>query len=657
MYGPYAAPQQQAQPQQPQVTPNQVVYTTSTDSNNRIVYHPFKAVAASYQTPNGIISGIQWVPAESTLVLPTGARPADADFAAAWSRTPITKEEQKALKEWQRDEEKRRKKEEKEAKRQREKGIRAGVDHGDAELRKARERDAQAAAKERRKSFNQGQGMQPFPTAGANPYQPANPGYPTTPYTAGYAVPPSAGLYEPRERKTSANVTDLNQQFGEMGLGMAGQPMPRPAQYQTDAERTRKMSGNFGQPGAYPPNTYGASPYPAYPAGAPGYPATANPYSNPSPSMRPGESPQPPYSTTTYVNASYPAGTVPGHPATPYAGAVYPPGHVMEGKPIPAGATPPIPPSAAASYMTAGPPPAGYPQMQVPVADSGDQGQLPAPEGFSRPVNTHQLFTPFEKMKVQDMNELVINAPRMPVALQSHDVLPSDWGRLMQDLCLAWTGKLPAPGRSNRKSTLTADLIDLWNQSFFFARGVEIILYKGRERRSGPHAGIEDIQLPIYDAQDDSSSSSSSSSSSDSDSDDDEPRYPSQMYNMYGQPQPGQDWLEQKRRRRELRAEKKRRRKEKKAKKKAKARETRYALYLACVPQGYTGMASATGMGAGAMGLGAMRTGVPGQAVMHGMTPMSGSGMHTSPAAGYGAVAGGMPMTGQASYGQPGYPM
>lgn len=30
----------------------------------------------SYQTPQGIVSGIQWVPAEATQVLPTGATPA-----------------------------------------------------------------------------------------------------------------------------------------------------------------------------------------------------------------------------------------------------------------------------------------------------------------------------------------------------------------------------------------------------------------------------------------------------------------------------------------------------------------------------------------------------------------------------------------------------
>jgi hypothetical protein len=32
----------------------------------------------SYQTPQGVVHGIQWVPAEATQILPAGARPATA---------------------------------------------------------------------------------------------------------------------------------------------------------------------------------------------------------------------------------------------------------------------------------------------------------------------------------------------------------------------------------------------------------------------------------------------------------------------------------------------------------------------------------------------------------------------------------------------------
>ncbi|KAJ7276143.1 hypothetical protein B0H12DRAFT_1083793 [Mycena haematopus] len=669
-FGPNYA--QQTQPYGGQIVPGQVTYTTSTDADGRVVYHPFKAVAASYQTPTGIVSGIQWVPAEATKVLPPGAQPANAEFAASWSRTPISKEEQKALKDWQRDEEKRRKKEEKEAKRQREKEQRNGQGYSDAdnELRKARERDAQTMG--RRKSFNQGavpnslafpgsSGGYPAVT-GATGYPPNNAGYPTTPYTAGYnGVPPSG--YDQRERKYSTGVSDLDRQFGDMGLDRNGEyglgererkvsGLSRPRTYQAEAERARKMSNNFGERSAYQttgsyPST-GYSNTAAYPTqtGAP-YPSA---YSNTSPNMRPGESPQVPYPP--------PRGSMP-RPTTPYGGpggalpygsgqAVYPPGHIMEGKPIP-GATPTIPGAVPGAY-------APFPQqMGMVEPTTNDQGQLAAPEGFSRPINAAQAFTPFEKMKVQDMDSIVDNPPRMPAVLQPHDVFPSDWNRMMQDLCLAWTGRLPAPGRPQKKTNLAAELIDMWNISFFFPRGVEVVLYKGRERRTGPSAGLVDIQL--YDEDEESTSSSSSSEDSESDSG----KYPPAAYNMYGQQQfgPGQGSMaqvnEQRHRRREVRAEKKRRRKEKKARRKERAREKRFALYLTCVPVGGPaapgsvsgGMPAMGGMGMGGAGMGG--AGMSGTNAM-GYPAMGIPGMNvmgSMGAPGYGAVAGGMPMSNQ----------
>jgi hypothetical protein len=33
---------------------------------------------ASYKTSSGVVSGIQWVPAEATQILPSGAQPANA---------------------------------------------------------------------------------------------------------------------------------------------------------------------------------------------------------------------------------------------------------------------------------------------------------------------------------------------------------------------------------------------------------------------------------------------------------------------------------------------------------------------------------------------------------------------------------------------------
>lgn len=76
--------------------------------------------SGSYQTPSGVVTGIQWVPAEATHLLPTGAQPANAvgvvivqlkiyadrtdlvlkDFAASWNRGHLTREDEKALKHW-----------------------------------------------------------------------------------------------------------------------------------------------------------------------------------------------------------------------------------------------------------------------------------------------------------------------------------------------------------------------------------------------------------------------------------------------------------------------------------------------------------------------------------------------------------------------------
>jgi hypothetical protein len=122
-----------------------------------------------------------------------------------------------------------------------------------------------------------------------------------------------------------------------------------------------------------------------------------------------------------------------------------------------------------------------------------------------------------------------------------------------------------------KRSTLIADLINLWNDSFFRARRVEVVLYKGRERRSGPHAGTVDshLPMPVFDSDSDLSDSESSSSESDDGG------------GYYGR---GMDLAESKRRRREMKEDKKRRKKEKKLRKKVKERERQYALYLTYVP-------------------------------------------------------------------------
>ena len=142
---------------------------------------------------------------------------------------------------------------------------------------------------------------------------------------------------------------------------------------------------------------------------------------------------------------------------------------------------------------------------------------------------------------------------------------------------MAWAGTMPVPqystdGRPPKRSTLTADMIDLWNASFFRMRGVEVILYKGRERRSGRYAGTVDMNLPGFDKFD----VSSPSESDDDDLEDD--RYRDRdRYGAYGRTEADS------RRAREKKAER-RRKLEKKIKRKQKEMEKTYAVYLQCVP-------------------------------------------------------------------------
>lgn len=159
---------------------------------------------------------------------------------------------------------------------------------------------------------------------------------------------------------------------------------------------------------------------------------------------------------------------------------------------------------------------------------------------------------------------------------------------------MAWAGKLPVPqysadGRPPKRTYLTADLIDLWNASFFVKRNVEAVLYKGRERRSGPTAGAVDTHLPGfedipgYDDEDDDFSDDSE----DDDDYDDRHRGGYNAYSgVYGGGTGNQmaEFREARRARRERRrAEKKRRRQERRHRRRLRDAERKYSLYLTCI--------------------------------------------------------------------------
>jgi len=208
-------------------------------------------------------------------------------------------------------------------------------------------------------------------------------------------------------------------------------------------------------------------------------------------------------------------------------------------------------------------------------------------------------------------------------------------------------GQLPVPamgkdGQPPRRSTLAADLVELWNTSFFHPRGVELILYKGNERRTGAQAGQITHRLPRYD--EDSSHSSDSGFSDHND-----------RGGPYGRSSYEQE--EARRRNQEEKQERRKHRKEKRARKKAKT----YSLYISCLSKGapgtYVGGPSAMSMpggyGAAAGAPGGYSSppyGVPegiSTARSHGSAPSTHIGYTSSP---YGASTG-IPVSRSQGYG------
>jgi hypothetical protein len=429
----------------------------------------------------------------------------------------------------------------------------------------------------------------------APPRRPIDDGSPTDPYPpGGYAGSGGSGGYA--------------------GSGYPGRGPPSP------------YHGGGGLPGGYPSGYAGSEgstglgrPTSMY-AGGPGRPTSA--YAGDGRSYPPGHvlegqpmsrSPilgMPPASDPPYA---YPT----SRPPSRNAGGGYP-----IARPVSRNGGYPVAPGGGSAYNAA-PGSVGYPTSRPPSRLAGSNmpapstggfaadtaGALSAPEGFSRPPNLAQPYTAFETLKVQDMDDFVDSMPRMPLVLMPHDVYHEDWIRFMQvrinalpsfrhrtdetskDLHLAWTGQLPMPDtRPRRRSSLAIDLIELWNASFFLARGIEVVLYKGRERRTGPRTGTVDPNLPMLDESELLSTSDSDSDSDDSDDYDREDRdryrfgYGSNAsYSRQFEAQMAEA-REARYRRSERKSEKKRRNKEKKLRRKVRERERKYALYLTYVP-------------------------------------------------------------------------
>ncbi|KAG2077711.1 hypothetical protein BDR04DRAFT_1088817 [Suillus decipiens] len=186
------------------------------------------------------------------------------------------------------------------------------------------------------------------------------------------------------------------------------------------------------------------------------------------------------------------------HTPSPYAPSpqiVDPHGHVMAPR-----VRPPTP------FSNAPAEPEFYSSSRMPiVAFPSEFMSDSASHPFTRPPDTAQAYTPFSMMWIQDMNQFYSQIPSMPLVLDTHDVHHQDWSTFMNILALAWVGNLPLPefakGHPPSRSSIITDLINWWNKCFFLPRRVEVILYKGRERRSGPHAGTVDNQLPLPESE------------------------------------------------------------------------------------------------------------------------------------------------------------
>jgi hypothetical protein len=175
--------------------------------------------------------------------------------------------------------------------------------------------------------------------------------------------------------------------------------------------------------------------------------------------------------------------------------------------------------------------------------------------------------------------------PPLPAVLVPHDVMHEDWERFMIDIIAAWQGRFPVSKkgrlvRISRRGYVLSNLIDAWNDNFLLPRGVEMVLYRDRDRFSGPQAAVQPM---------DESSDESDISDSDSEDDSEEDRYRGGLgRGIYGVGQTTQEKMQRQALKREKQAERKKR--EKMRKKADREEEGRvYGLYLGGVNPGGTG--------------------------------------------------------------------
>ncbi|KAF6762553.1 hypothetical protein DFP72DRAFT_876213 [Ephemerocybe angulata] len=625
----YSAPPPAAAPAN--IQPGAVIYAQILTPDQRTAYQLFRLTPASYHGPQGLISGLQWMAAEVVMTPPSGSKPAEADFIDSWQKgaiaqapgvptgypgVPMAPSSSKSSN-----------KDEKRGNRH----SRHASDYSDT-LQTARDKDSQ-----RRSSFNASTAppMVPFPGGTGYPAgypQQAAPQAPPAGYSPfpGYAqIDPAAAAMQqyggapgPYGLPTSGYADQLARQMAELDVNRSRGD--KESERDKKASRSRRQSthdpsrpatensnpygypafnpaaGIYGQPGAgYPPGMYGAPP----PGMAGSNHSRSGSSNGPSPNMKPGE-----------VSFGPP---VIGQPAQPSmgnmeyrmnatsnkrnSGEVYGPGHIMEGYPKPQGvnngpppksrATTPNPPNAPlGNYLQANRPSSRMSSRHSSASHGSPNPpistQLAAPEAFSRAINAKLPYHKFGRTLVHRMDDFFSHMPKMPQNLESHDVRNEDWFRFMEDLTLAWTGRLPVPAGSSSRdpkppkpAVIAAELIHTWNTAFFEPRGVEMILYRGGQRRSG--RGFGKIDFNPSEGSDWSSSSTSEESSSDGSDD----PYPPHASNAYSREDKNdlssarKRYYDDKRRRKDERRDRRRRKRERR-------RNKEYSVMAVCTRDG-----------------------------------------------------------------------
>ncbi|KAG8963974.1 hypothetical protein FRC03_002405 [Tulasnella sp. 419] len=276
--------------------------------------------------------------------------------------------------------------------------------------------------------------------------------------------------YVERDRKISGGINELGERFGTLGVGSSSSAFGRPRRQSVSVDetgasgtRSRRQSVSYGQQpyfqGAQTPGMYGRS-----------------------------QPPSPLYPTSTFDTGSSSV-----NKRSPYEGH---PGS------LPSGGGQYMPSSRYGAQAQS-----PYIQPSVPYPTTEVARRSVVPPSFYREPGRQVPYNPFPRFDiVWDLSLLGRDTHPLPAALLPCDVNHEDWNRCMEDLVSAWNGVVPYELFRDKPRNMivspgsaVAAMVDIWNVCFFLDRNVELVLYRGLERRTGPTAGRRDERLRSKD--------------------------------------------------------------------------------------------------------------------------------------------------------------